>query len=519
MSSIKEEALTVEARRAELTMVLQSELFARAPVLGHLLSYLCEKTFSGESNEIKEYSIALDVLGRDASFDQDGDSIVRVHANRLRKRLAEYYATIGAGNAIHISIPVGQYVPVFEQKFTSVVTEAVDPAPVMALPTVLPPSEEHTARHRRVWPVIVIAGAVLVIGLGLLTMRHWRPRSTVVPVASQAPDLPIGLPAGDEVRILAGAEHGYVDRSGKMWGPDTFFTGGTVVTSTAQHIWRTPDSRIYRCSRQGDFSYDIPLNAGIYEMRLHFAETYYGPDETGGGGEGSRIMNVSVNGKPVLANFDVIADTGASRTADTKVFTDVKPAGDGHVHLTFASVSGAATLSAIEILPGVHGRVRPIRIVTRTSPYYSIDSRWWSPDNYYKGGQLTESQESAVDTEDPELYQTERWGNFSYAIPVPPGKYNLSLHFVERRFGPTNEKKLMTPARTSDALTTGRQFNVLCNGKLILREFDILEQTGENRPLVKTFSGLQPNAQGKLVLEFMPIHDYATVSAIEVIPN
>ncbi len=46
-------------------------------------------------------------------FDQDSDSIVRVEANRLRRRLAEYYQGEGAANRLHITIPVGQYVPRF----------------------------------------------------------------------------------------------------------------------------------------------------------------------------------------------------------------------------------------------------------------------------------------------------------------------------------------------------------------------------------------------------------------------
>ena len=81
----------------------------------HLLSYLCEKTFAGETDQIKEYSVALDVFDRRDSFDQDTDSIVRVQANRLRKRLSEYYAREGAGHPIHITIPVGQYVPSFQR--------------------------------------------------------------------------------------------------------------------------------------------------------------------------------------------------------------------------------------------------------------------------------------------------------------------------------------------------------------------------------------------------------------------
>ena len=77
--------------------------------------------------------------------------------------------------------------------------------------------------------------------------------------------------------------------------------------------------------------------------------------------------------------------------------------------------------------------MRPVRIVARDLPYYSNDSRWWSADVYFKGGQSGSSLQPALGTDDPELYETERWGHFSYAIPVTRGKYTVLLHFVEHR--------------------------------------------------------------------------------------
>ena len=284
----------------------------------------------------------------------------------------------------------------------------------------------------------------------------------------------------------------------------------------AAYIWRTQDPTIYRTSRQGDFSYNIPLKPGTYELRLHFAETLYGPEDAGGGGEGSRIMMVTANGKPLLVDFDVLADAGGGRTADVRVFPDTSPADDGFLHLNFSSVRGGrAMVSAIELLPGTRGRVRPVRIVTRDVPYYSNDSRWWSADMYFKGGQLSASEETAAGTDDPELYTTERWGHFSYAIPVAPDKYSVTLYFIERRFRANHGQPSSDPGTSSRM----RLFNVFCNRKLLLRDVNILEEGGENRPLVRKFTGLEPNAQGKLLLGFVPTHDYATVSAIEVVPQ
>ena len=500
-----------EEERAELQAVLHSPVFTRSPALSHLLSYLCEKTFAGETDQIKEYSVAVDVFDRQDSFDQDTDSIVRVQANRLRKRLGEYYAGEGAGHAIHICIPVGQYVPTFQR------VVAAEQAPAEGEPE--QPPNTGAPSHSKLRPMLLMVAAVLllcglVVAAFLVGKRH-KTQPIAAPSYSQPVAEPsVGLPVGEEVHTLAGSTHKYVDHAGKLWDPDTYFSGGNAVQSSVQHIWRTQDPIIYRTSRQGDFSYNIPLKPGTYELRLHFAETQYGPENAGGGGEGSRTMSVSANGETLLQDFDVLADAGGERTAEIKVFHDVSPAKDGQLHLSFSGRNGSAMLSAIEVLPGVRGQIRPVRIVARDVPYYSNDSRWWSPDAYFKGGQISSNQEPAQGTDDPEFYETERWGHFSYAIPVAPGKYTLTLHFIEHHAGPESTSIPQSGEATS---SQERVFNVFCNGKTVVSKLNILDEVGENKPLVRKIKGLEPNAQGKLLLEFVPVTRYATVSAIEVV--
>ncbi len=502
MPSMTADSAHIEEARSELHSVLQSQSFARSPGLSRLLSYLCEKVLSGESGQIKEYSVALDVFGRQDSFDQDSDSIVRVQANRLRKRLAEYYEREGREHRVRITIPVGQYVPTFVEQ------------PINEVPKIPPPK----APDLRLWLGILFASGILVLGLGTyLLVRHrlatQAGQASAPAVESATPR--VGLPVGDEVRILAGATRSYVDRSGKLWNPDAYFSGGTAVRSSVQHIWRTQDPAIYRSSRQGDFSYSIPLKPGVYEVHLHFAETYYGPEDPGGGGEGSRVMNVAANGKSLVSDLGVLADAVGGRTADVRVFTDIAPAQDGILHLSFSSLTGRGMVSAIEILPGYPGRMRPVRIVARDVPYYSNDSQWWSSDAYFKGGQLAGSEEPAMGTEDPELYETERWGHFSYAIPVTPGQYRLTLHFVERGV----QRAIPASGEAAGNAPEQRIFDVFCNGKLVIHQLNLTHEAGGNQALVRRISGLQPNPQGKLLLEFVPSSQYATVSAIEVVPE
>src|SRR5437763_13689610 len=104
MTAASSQSVELDEQRAELKSVLESAHFVRAPKLSHLLSYLCEKLFSGQTGSIKEYSIGVEVFGRGDSFDQNSDSIVRVEANRLRKRLAEYYSAEGKSHRLRIAI-------------------------------------------------------------------------------------------------------------------------------------------------------------------------------------------------------------------------------------------------------------------------------------------------------------------------------------------------------------------------------------------------------------------------------
>jgi hypothetical protein len=107
------------------------------------------------------------------------------------------------------------------------------------------------------------------------------------------------------------------------------------------------------------------------------------------------------------------------------------------------------------------------------------------------------------------MFSTERFGHFSYALPVDSrDRYTVVLHFAELFFG-------------SEASASGgagsRVFRVLCNGNVLLDDFDIYKEVGSAHPLTKTFHHLKPTEQGKLNLSFEPIKNYATVSAIEVL--
>jgi hypothetical protein len=177
-------------------------------------------------------------------------------------------------------------------------------------------------------------------------------------------------------------------------------------------------------------------------------------------------------------------------------------------------------LNALALLPAPPGKINPIRILAQNNSYTDREGNIWSPDRYFRGGQLALhlSHGPVSTTPDPGIYTSERFGNFSYVIPVPPGQYQVTLRLAETYWGIQNTYPNLPDQNGSPVGGPGsRIFDVYCNGTTLLKDFDILKERGG--PLVaadKTFHNLQPDAQGKLILSFVPVRDYAVVNAIEV---
>jgi beta-glucanase (GH16 family) len=100
--------------REELDRILRHPEISRSASLVRFLSFICNKYFEGLTDEIREYSIAVEALGRkESSFDSHVDPIVRVTARSLRKKLRELYQTDCKDHPLRIVLPLGHYVPEF----------------------------------------------------------------------------------------------------------------------------------------------------------------------------------------------------------------------------------------------------------------------------------------------------------------------------------------------------------------------------------------------------------------------
>jgi hypothetical protein len=479
--------------RRELEAV--SAALGNSSRLHRLITYIGEKYFQGQTDNLHEYDIATEVFGRSKdTFNAGEDAIVRVEAHRLRKRLVEYYAGEGKDHPIHISIPPGAYIPVFTRQPSG--PARLESETILA----------HPGKRRWTYVAAVAAFGLIVLS-GYLLFRVYTPRKENVYFANsngqQTAPLNSAAYAQVPLRILAGyTEKPQIDSAGNIWQPDQYFHLGGTWRRPDGVVARTSDPMLFKHWRNGNFSYDIQLRPGLYELHLYFVDV---EQES----SGPFTFSVLANGKPILSSFDVSVDAQGPNIADERIFRDIAPGSDGILHLGFSGERGSAMLNAIEILPGTPHKQLPIRLVTQPRAFTDRNGQFWHPDDDFLDGYTSTKSTQITGTSDPDIFAMERYGHFAYAIPVDTrDRYTLILHFAEFYFG-------------SGVSGTGgegsRVFRVLCNGNTLLDNFDIYKEAGSLHALTKTFYHLKPSAQGKLNITFEPIVNNATVSGIEVL--
>ena len=154
-----------EAVRQQLQAILASRPFVTATRARRFLTYIVEQTLAGQTDAIKELVLGIEVFDRPADFDPKVDTIVRVEAGKLRKRLEEYYADEGVSAAVRIEVPKGAYVPQFQY-----CTQA--------------------ARRCRLAPVPYAAGILALLLVAAGAWGAWRFRTPAAPVNPSIAVLP-----------------------------------------------------------------------------------------------------------------------------------------------------------------------------------------------------------------------------------------------------------------------------------------------------------------------------------------
>jgi len=155
-----------------------------------LLRFVVEKSLGGESECLKERVLGIEVFDRPTDYDSTRDSIVRVTAAELRKRMLHYYDNPLHQNELRVSLPAGSYVPQFAYPVgwtenrelradarpcadqRSAAREQIPLRDVTFLPA------KRASRFRWMWGVVVTVAIALIVTATVLTMRP-RKESTL----------------------------------------------------------------------------------------------------------------------------------------------------------------------------------------------------------------------------------------------------------------------------------------------------------------------------------------------------
>ncbi|MBZ8181001.1 malectin domain-containing carbohydrate-binding protein [Oscillatoria salina] len=425
-------------------------------------------------------------------------------------------------------------------------------------------------------------------------------------------------PPSNAIRINVGGGE-YTDSNGNLWAADSFYANGKTY-SIGRNISGTNDDVLYQSERYAkNLAYDIPVDNGDYQIKLHFAEIYWNASN-------KRVFDTYIEDQLILNDLDLYDIAGADTAY---IYQSDVTVNDGQLDLDFSTLTDNAKLSAIELIslsepnPGLeiqetngstdvteggnsdsysvalktapsdtvtvtlsnngqvstnptqliftpenwdlpqlvtvsavddtedeaathsdlithaiasadnnYGSLSPIsidvsvsdndtdieppnpsviRINAGGSEYTDPLGNVWEADQHFIGGGTYSTTDDIVHPdgiEDDPIYQTERFGtNFSYAIPVDNGAYQVKLHFAEIYWEDFNQ----------------RVFDVSAEGILEIDDLDIYSVTDnaffEGHDTEYTSSIPQVVVQdGVLNLNFVASKDNAKISAIELIP-
>jgi hypothetical protein len=119
--------LDLNQSQVQIQRIVSSKTFKTSEVHRNLMAYLAEKSLLGEAQNLKEYTVGLDVFGKPSTYDPRQESVVRMHVGRLRQKLTEYYRTEGVQDPVLVDLPKGGFALTFA------------PRPVAIEPEVAPP--------------------------------------------------------------------------------------------------------------------------------------------------------------------------------------------------------------------------------------------------------------------------------------------------------------------------------------------------------------------------------------------
>src|SRR3984893_7748532 len=269
---------------AQIDRILHSDEFRSSDVLRRLLAYLADKAVSGEADQLKEYVIAIEGLGKPSSYDPQHNSAVRIQVGRLRQKLGEYYRTQGKDDEIIIDLPKGRFRLTCRHRQCPAEPVALVESTRTIVPEPLPAVERRRLFQRI--PLALVGGLLLVLVAGaFFGLLTWRAGSATwvdglspelgklwAPFVNSKRPLIISIedPLFAEVRSNPGVY--FRDRSMNDWKDVVNSPAVKSLTGTLKQTDIQP-SRYYTAFGEVDVSFMFGKLLGPHEQNLSLVRT------------------------------------------------------------------------------------------------------------------------------------------------------------------------------------------------------------------------------------------------------
>jgi hypothetical protein len=99
---------------AELTAILASDSFSSSKRCRDFLEFVVKRALAGDFESLTERFLGAELFGRAIDYETATDSIVRVRATDVRRRLSQYYSGQRSRSPVRIGLIAGGYVPEFQ---------------------------------------------------------------------------------------------------------------------------------------------------------------------------------------------------------------------------------------------------------------------------------------------------------------------------------------------------------------------------------------------------------------------
>jgi hypothetical protein len=101
------------AVQQQVERLLASPLFHASKRYPSFLRFVVARVLSGQTDQLKERILGVEIFDRPADYDTNTDPIVRVTAAEIRKRIEQYYQDPQHSQEIRLFLPAGSYAPQF----------------------------------------------------------------------------------------------------------------------------------------------------------------------------------------------------------------------------------------------------------------------------------------------------------------------------------------------------------------------------------------------------------------------